>query len=137
MRIADSSAFPGALPVAWIALTFGPLCQSSFVAITLESDWRTSVSVGFGNGVEMPNGTSDGPVAVINTFCGPVPCTITPAIITLLPVWTIPRVEMLISGTSGWSISNAPTTLTPEEPAAYCTIAMYAPGGSVTYRPAS
>src|SRR5690348_14406579 len=81
IRMADSAGSVGATPVAEIADALGALCQSSLVAMTVESDWRTSCSCGFGSGLVMPKGTSDGPVAVINTCCGPVPCTIRPAII--------------------------------------------------------
>src|SRR5215831_2768222 len=137
MRMADSLGSVGALPVAAIAAALGALCQSSLVASTALSDERTSCSCGFGSGLVMPNGASDGPAARISTCCGPLPCTMRPAIITLLPVSTRPRVAMLMSGTSGWSISNTPTTETPVPPSEPCTIAVYAPGANVTTRPAS
>ena len=40
---------------------------------------------------------SDGPMARTITFCDDCPTTIVPAIKTLSPVWTKPRVEMFAS----------------------------------------
>src|SRR5258706_2519812 len=130
MRIADSSGLVGAKPLAVIAAAFAALPQLSLVAITTWSDWRTRLSVGLASAFAMPNGTSDGPVATIATCCGPLPWITKPPIITSLPVNTWPRVEMLMSGISGWSTSYTATIPTPVPPTPE-TIAVYAPGASV------
>src|SRR6185312_2653097 len=129
---ADSFAFDGARPFAWICAALGPLCQSSLLATTDWSEERTMVSVGLASGLATPYCASEGPVAVTTTVCGPLPCTMKPPIITSLPVSTSPRVARLMSGDSGWSTSYAATMPTPVDPFAPETIAVYAPGGSVT-----
>src|SRR5260221_9856425 len=96
MRIADSSAFDGANPGACNWAAFAAVCQSSLVAITAWSDWRTSESVGLASAFAMPYCASDGPVATIARRLGAEPPTMKPPIITSFPVSTCMRVEILL-----------------------------------------
>src|SRR5436190_19998469 len=95
VRIADSNAFEGAKPAAVSWAEFAALCQSSFVATTVWSDDRTSVSVGLASAFAMPYCVREGPVTTIATRFAALPPITKPPIITSLPVSTCMRVEML------------------------------------------
>ncbi len=94
VRIADSSAFEGAKPAAESCAALPALCQSSFVASTAWSNWRTRVNVGLASALAMPYWVSDGPVATIATVFAAEPPITKPPISTSLPVSTCMRVEM-------------------------------------------
>src|SRR6185312_3161347 len=74
---------------------FTSVCQSSLVATVVWSEERTICSVGLARKFAMPNGASEGPVAVTATVLLVEPPMMKPPIITLLPVSTCIRVEML------------------------------------------
>src|SRR5260221_12140944 len=97
MRMADSSALLGANPLELIWPALAALPQSSLVAIVALSDMRTSDIVGLASAPLTPKFASEGPMARMMTFCGPLPWTTKPPIITSKPVDTWPRVEMLAS----------------------------------------
>src|SRR5258706_496386 len=111
MRIADSSALDGAKPAACSCAAFAALPQLSLVAITAWSEERTSVSVGFANGLAIPKAASEGPVATTATGCGPLPRITNPPIITSLPVSTCMRVEMFARRAEGLASKVAVTAL--------------------------
>src|SRR5258706_538965 len=94
MRIAGSSALEGAKPLAWICAALGAPPQLSLVAMTVLSEERTSVSVGFASGLEIPKAAREGPVTAIATVLLAAPPITKPLIITSLPVRTCPRVDM-------------------------------------------
>src|SRR5512140_968842 len=93
--IADSFAFAGAKPAAWMAAALAALPQSSLVPMTAPSLERTRVSVGSGSGLAMPAAASDGPDATTTTVLLAAPPMMKPAIITSLLVPTSPRVDKL------------------------------------------
>src|SRR6185437_1121380 len=95
MNRPDSRGSVGAKPEAWSCAAFGSLCQSSLTASTAWSDWRTSWMVGFMSGLVMPKAASEGPVATMATVLLVEPPMMKPPIMTLSPVRTSPRVEML------------------------------------------
>src|SRR2546430_15280027 len=72
------------------------VCQSSLRPIKAPVP-SCSSKVGSCNGLGTPYWLSSGPMARIITLFGSVPCTINPPIITLSPVCTKERVEMLPS----------------------------------------
>src|SRR5690348_3889668 len=84
--IADSNAFEGAKPLAWICEAFAALPQLSLVATTDWSDVRTSVIVGLARGLAIPYAASEGPVPTMATVLASVPWITKPPIITSLPV---------------------------------------------------
>src|SRR5947208_1161903 len=108
--IADSSGCEGAKPAFTICAALGALPQSSLVAMMLWSEERTRVSVGLASGLAMPNAASDGPVPVITTVFDEAPPITNPAIVTLLPVCTLLRVEMFTR--RGGVVLNVAATLT-------------------------
>src|SRR6476620_8969108 len=75
----------------------------------------------------------DGPRALSKTVLGLLPSTINPPIITLSPVSTRARVDMLTSfdGLAPPSISKASIKPIPVAPPTPLSIAVYAPGGKV------
>src|SRR5213593_2967254 len=75
-------------------------CQSSLEAIKAPVP-SCSSSVGSCNGSGTPYWPSSGPMARMITLFVPVPCTMNPPIITLSPVCTKARVEMLPSLAGG------------------------------------
>src|SRR5258706_91227 len=95
MRMADSRGLLGANPleVIWAALEALP--QSSLVAIVAWSDMRTSDIVGLASAPLTPKFASEGPMARTTTVCATRPWITKPPIITLRPVCTWPRGEML------------------------------------------
>src|SRR5260221_323924 len=102
MRMADSRGLLGAKPLELICAAFAALPQSSLVAMTAWSDERTSGSAGLASAPVTPKFVSDGPVARTTTVLALAPLMTKPPIITLKPVCTWPRVEMLASrGESG------------------------------------
>src|SRR6266699_864455 len=78
------------------------VCQLSLEAIKAPLP-SCSSNVGSANapGTLYGGAPSSGPMARIITLFGVVPCTIKPPIITLSPVWTRARVEMLPSRAIG------------------------------------
>src|SRR5437899_1111712 len=72
------------------------VCQLSLLPIKAPVP-SCSSNVGSSNGLGTPYWLSSGPMARIITLFGVVPCTMNPPIITLSPVCTKERVEMLPS----------------------------------------
>src|SRR5260221_13027054 len=93
--MADSRGLLGAKPLEVICAALAALPQSSLVAMTDWSDERTSCSVGLGSAPLTPKLASDGPMARTTTVLAIAPLMTKPPIITLKPVCTWPRVEML------------------------------------------
>src|SRR5260221_10214306 len=97
MYSADSFPCDGAKPLARSCWRLGVLPQSSLVAMTDWSEERTSCSVGSESEPATPKLASEGPMARTTTVLGDEPLITKPPIITLKPVCTWPRVEMLAS----------------------------------------
>src|SRR5260221_14632637 len=116
MRMADSSALLGANPLELIWPALAALPQSSLVAIVALSDMRTSDIVGLASAPLTPKFASEGPMARMMTFCGPLPWTTKPPIITSKPVDTWPRVEMLASRGGNWGAAYTAQTPRPGTP---------------------
>src|ERR1041384_705336 len=132
MRIADSCAHPGgdvvwpglgwqgSTPVAAISappphinpLQDGGSCQLSFWPIMVCPE--NSCSSGFAKAPGTKNGAPfiEGPRALTRTVAGELPSMINPPIITLSPLWTKLRVEMLLN--SAWMPSSTSKTRSEE-----------------------
>src|SRR5262245_43986473 len=114
-----------AAPSQTIPEQLGVSCQLLFCAITVDSE--KSCSNGFANVPGRSNGAppKEGPRALISTLAGAFPSMITPAIITLAPLWTKPLVEMLLNPDSVLaSASKTSTNPTPVPPSAPLTLAV-------------
>ena len=81
----------GGMVLSTIACLFGESIQLSFASTNAPFPSRNS-RVGFSS---LPGIGNDGPIALTMTFWDCEPTTIVPAMRTLSPVWTRPRVEML------------------------------------------
>src|SRR5260221_13858428 len=97
MEMADSFAWVGGKPLGGSWRGLGALPQSSLVGMADWSEGRTSGSVGSESEPATPKLASEGPMARTTTVLGDEPLITKPPIITLKPVCTWPRVEMLAS----------------------------------------
>src|SRR3954467_8520088 len=88
--MADSRSFDGGTVGSMMACLLGESTQLSFDCMTAPFESRNSRT---GSGI-LPETDNEGPIPRMRTFCELGPTTIVPAIRTLSPVETNPRVEM-------------------------------------------